>query len=128
MLDAEWAPAATWTCLTGSAQIAHCLFLLYQSTGDARYRDAGYALNSFVRRTIHISGAAETRGAVKGSFPVGGEYGKYQYLNWAVKFAVDSNVKELEVRQKMDGDDACVAGKWSNAFDSRSRHSEDRGR
>lgn len=103
MLDDDWAKAADWVCLTGSAQIAHCFLLLHESTGEARYRDAGYALNSFVRRTVRISGEDETRGAVKGSFPLDGGYGTFQYLNWAVKFAVDSNVKELEVRLA-DGD------------------------
>ena len=34
-------------------------------------------------------------GGVKGSFPVDGGYGTYEYLNWAAKFTIDANVKEL---------------------------------
>jgi hypothetical protein len=80
-------------------QIALCWLLLYQDTGELRYRDAAYAANGYVRRTMKVEGPAETRGAIKGSFPVNGRYGAYQYLNWACKFTVDSNMLERTVRQ-----------------------------
>lgn len=98
-LDARWSPAATWVCLTGSVQIAHCLLLLFQATGNPAYRDKAYALNSFVRRTIDVSGPSEVRGAVKGSFPIDGDYGTFEYLNWAAKFMIDANLIELDVRE-----------------------------
>ena len=93
-----WRPAVDWVCLTGSVQIAHCWLMLYQITGEERYRDAGFAANRFVRRTIKVEGEDEARGAVKGAFPVDGAYGIYQYLNWAVKFCVDSNLLEQDIR------------------------------
>ena len=65
----------------------------------ARYRDAAFAVNRYVRRTLKIDGPLETRGAIKGFFPVSGRYGTYQYLNWACKFFVDANMLELKVRQ-----------------------------
>ncbi len=34
------------------------------------------------------------RGGIKGSFPVNGAYGRYQYLNWAAKFFMDSLMLE----------------------------------
>jgi hypothetical protein len=97
-LDCNWKAAVEWECLTGSAQIALCWLLLYQETGDTRYRDEGFALNARVRSTIDIDGPDETRGGVKGSFPVDGSYGRFQYLNWACKFAVDSNLLECAIR------------------------------
>jgi len=97
-LDSNWRGAVPWVCLTGSSQIAHCWLTLYQLTGDARYRDAAYAANRYVRRTIKVEGPPETRGAVKGAFPVSGEYFPYQYPNWACKFSVDSNLLEKAVR------------------------------
>jgi hypothetical protein len=96
-LDDEWCGTVKWVCLTGNSQIAHCLLLLYQALGDERYLEAGKRLNAFVRRTIDIAGPEETRGAVKGSFPVSGSYGAYEYLNWAVKFTVDSNMLERSI-------------------------------
>jgi hypothetical protein len=96
----NWRGAVSWVCLTGSMQIALCWLLLYQDMGEVRYRDAAYAANGYVRRTMRVDGPPETRGAIKGSFPVNGQYGAYQYLNWACKFFVDSNMLERTVRQR----------------------------
>ncbi|MGK5078880.1 hypothetical protein [Janthinobacterium sp. HLX7-2] len=96
-LDCAFQPAAGYACLTGSVQNAHCLFLLYQLTGERRYLDAGRRLNSFVRRTISIDGPMHARGGVKGAFPVDGDYGQWSYLNWAAKFCIDANLLELEL-------------------------------
>ena len=101
--DADWNGAVDWVCLTGSVQIAHCWLLLYRATGETAYRDAAYAANRFVRRTVSIDGPDETRGGVKGSFPVSGGYGTYEYLNWAAKFFVDANLLEREIRHAEAG-------------------------
>lgn len=97
-LDSNWQPSADFVCLTGCVQIAHCLLMLHGVTGDGRYRDRAFALNTYVRRTIDMTGPAEIRGAVKGSFPVDGDYGRFEYLNWAAKFMIDANMLELDVR------------------------------
>ena len=99
-LDREWKGAVSWSCLTGSVQIAHCWLMLYEDTGDSRYRDAAYAANRYVRSTVSIDGPPEVRGGVKGSFPVYGSYGKYQYLNWACKFLVDALLLEQAIRAR----------------------------
>ncbi|TFW30164.1 hypothetical protein [Duganella callida] len=98
-LDSEFRAAADFVCLTGSVQIAHCLFILYQLTGEQRYLDAGRRLTAFVRRTVWLDGPRETRGGVKGSFPINGAYGQWEYLNWAAKFCIDANLLELELSQ-----------------------------
>ena len=71
--------------------------LLYQLTGDERYFDSGRRLTRYVRRTIKVDGPKETRGAVKGAFPVDGAYGEYEFLNWANKFCIDANLLELDL-------------------------------
>ena len=96
-LDSRWRPAASYVCLTGSVQIAHCLFLLHQVSGNPGYLDAGLRANRFVRRTIQLEGPPERVGGVKGSFPVDGEYGSWQYLNWAAKFFIDANLLEADL-------------------------------
>jgi hypothetical protein len=98
-LRADWSPAVEWSCLTGSVQIASCWLLLYQETADRRYRDAALTVNRFVRRTVRLDAAPDVRGGVKGSFPVSGEYGAYEYLNWAAKFFVDAMLLEKDVRE-----------------------------
>lgn len=96
-LSADWQGAAPWACLTGSVQIAACLFLLYRFTGKREYRDAALLLNRYVRQTVKHDGHDNVRGGIKGSFPVSGGYGTYQYLNWACKFFIDSLILERDI-------------------------------
>ena len=99
-LDAAWRPAVPWSCLTGSVQIGLCWLMLYEHTRAPAYRESALAANAFVRRTVSTEGPPEVRGGVKGSFPVDGDYGKYQYLNWACKFLVDANLLERDVQEE----------------------------
>ena len=97
-LDRQWRGTVRWACLTGTVQIAHCWLLLYGYTGDSRYRDAAFAANGFVRRTIALAGDPNAQGAVRGSWPIDGDYGRFEYLNWAAKFFIDANLLEQDVR------------------------------
>jgi hypothetical protein len=100
-LDERWQAASDWVCLTGTAQVAECLLLLCGPAKRDDYQRAALQANSFVRRTMMIEGPPEVRGGVKGSLPVDGWYGKWQYLNWACKFMIDANRAELN----LDGND-----------------------
>jgi uncharacterized protein YyaL (SSP411 family) len=93
-LDSNWRPAVPSACLTGTAQMACCWFLLFEMTGNREYLQSARKANSFVRRTVRIDGAPEIRGGIKGSFPVDGDYGTFEYLNWAAKFVIDANRME----------------------------------
>jgi hypothetical protein len=75
--------------------------------GDRRayFRDAGFAGNALVRRTVAYDGPDDLRGGVKGSFPVDGDYVRFQYLNWATKFFIDSNQAEASIRAAENGQD-----------------------
>ncbi len=92
-----WTPASDWVCLTGTAQIAHCWLLLHQITGESHYAHAAIKANRYVRRTVSLQGPPDTRGGVKGSFPIDGDYGRYQYLSWAAKFLADSLMLEADL-------------------------------
>jgi hypothetical protein len=98
-LDANWHAGADFVCLTGTSQTAESWLLLHHATGRADYRDAALRANAFVRRTISMNGAPGVRGGVKGSFPVDGLYGTWQYLNWACKFTIDANREELKLSE-----------------------------
>lgn len=99
-LDAEWHGTVSWSCLTGNVQIAHSLLILYEATGHKPYRSAAYELNRSVRRTLRVDEPPATRGSVKGSFPIDGGYGRFEFPNWATKFGIDSFTLEQEVREK----------------------------
>lgn len=98
-LNSDWHGTVTWSCLTGTVQIAHCWLMLYQETGDVRYRDAAFRANAYVRKTVAIKGNLDLVGGVRGSFPIFGKYGQFEYLNWACKFFIDSNVYEQTIRK-----------------------------
>lgn len=95
-----WKAAVPWVCLTGVAQVAICWMLLFELLGDRRYFDAAQRANAYLRRTVHLDGAADLRGGVKGSFPIDGDYGRYQLLNWAPKFLADSLMLEHDLRRQ----------------------------
>jgi hypothetical protein len=101
-LDANWEPVADWVCLTGASQIAESWLLLHKAIGRADYKRAALLANAFVRRTVSFDGPPEIRGAVKGSFPVDGQYGRWQYLNWASKFTIDANRAERALSSAAD--------------------------
>ena len=96
-LAADWSAGVSWACLTGTAQVAHCWLLLHQLTGAPDYLNAARLANGYVRRTVLLEGPADQVGGVKGSFPVQGSYGRYEYLNWAPKFLADSLMLEADV-------------------------------
>ncbi len=96
-LDEQWRPAVCWSCLTGAVQIAAVWFLCARrSEKQPELLAAARRANRFVRRTIRIEGPPGLAGGVKGSWPVDGEYGRFQLLNWAAKFAIDSFQMEID--------------------------------
>jgi hypothetical protein len=99
-LNADWTDAVSWACLTGTVQIAYSWLYLYELTGKTLYRDAAYAGNHYVRRTVTTIGSDGTRGGIKGSFPIDGNYGRFEYLNWAAKFFIDANLLEKKIRKE----------------------------
>ena len=88
-------PAANWVCLTGNVQVAACWLELADLTGRDDLRTAAQAANRFVRQTVRADGPRGIRGGVKGAHPVDGNYGRYEYLNWAAKFTIDASLLEM---------------------------------
>jgi hypothetical protein len=107
-LDDQWRGAVSWSCLTGTAQMAACWLLLYSATRNPHFKRAALAVNHYLRGTVRLDGPPETRGAVKGSFPVSGGYVKFQYPNWACKFFIDALSLEKALR-KQEGQSALSA-------------------
>jgi hypothetical protein len=93
-LYSDWEPAVDWSCLTGNVQIADSWIYLAGVLGDGSLADAAKAANAYVRRIVLVEGPDGQRGGVPGSFPIDGDYGEFEYLNWAVKFAIDANLSE----------------------------------
>lgn len=96
-LRSDWSAGARWACLSGTAQIAICWLLLYDATGEEKYLDAARTANRYVRRTIRLDATEDTRGGVKGAFPVNGSFGRFKYVSWAAKLFVDANLMEQSI-------------------------------
>ena len=101
-LSSKWKGEVNWVCLTGSVQITDCWFSMYKLIGKEEYLKAALSANKFVRKTQYTKGPSEIRGAIKGSFPTSGDYGKYEFLNWAAKYFIDSNTTEMEILTEND--------------------------
>jgi hypothetical protein len=95
--DRHWSPSVQWRCLTGEAQMAIVWYRLAQFTGDAIWRATADDLVEGVCRTQKLTGSSTVVGGVKGAYPVWGDYGSYEYLNWAAKFHADALMLKLGV-------------------------------
>ena len=96
-LDAEWQPAARWTCVTGNAQMAIIWQRLAMETGDHAWLPAAERANAFNLSIQNLTAAdAGVRGGLPGSHPLNGGYMKNRYPNWAAKFFMDALMLQLE--------------------------------
>jgi hypothetical protein len=92
----DWRPAATHSCLTGTAQLGGVWLRLYQETGEETWLHAG------LKAIEQAAGRQETvdvpalHGALAGSFPVWGRYAPLQFPNWATKFLADGLMLYLD--------------------------------
>jgi hypothetical protein len=89
-----WVPAADFSCLTGTAQIANVWLRLAEVTGDRSWLQPVSRALRFLESTQNRTSANEgLRGGLKGSSPFAGEYGQYEILSWATKFFVDAVIR-----------------------------------
>jgi hypothetical protein len=96
-IDDSFRGAVCWCCLTGSAQTSIVWSQLYRHTGKRAYLDAARAVNRYIMSRHDISSRnPAVRGAVAGSWPVWGEYGKGMVLNWATKFFIDALLEQAK--------------------------------
>lgn len=95
---ADFSPAVTWCCLTGSAQTSAVWSELFLLTQQEKYRVGVRKLNRYLMARHDIRNRdLRLRGGVPGSWPVWGDYGRLQILNWATKFLVDALSLELRI-------------------------------
>ena len=90
-IDRNLDAAATWCCLTGTAQTSIVWSQLGALTGGDHFVRAADQANRYLMARHDITNLDPTiRGGVAGSWPVWGDYGRFKVLNWATKFFVDA--------------------------------------
>jgi hypothetical protein len=92
---ADWRPAVSWCCLTGSAQLAIVGYRLTALGRSERYATAADRLLGFLKAVQRRqTGNASIDGALAGSYPVFGGYMAGGYPNWATKYLLDALMLE----------------------------------
>jgi len=99
--DQHWHPAVSWSCLTGNAQMGTVWGRLYDVGGESAYAKGVFAVNAFLQR-VQWSGTGNPGldGGINGAYPIHGHYGRFEILNWAVKFFADSLMIEEAIRAR----------------------------
>jgi len=94
----NWDATVTWSCLTGDAQISIIWGRLFQITCDSKYLECFKKMNSFLKG-VHLLDSKNPVicGAISGSHPIKGSYGRYELLSWAVKFFIDALSLEMSM-------------------------------
>ena len=89
--DSAWSPVSQWSCLTGNAQMVNIWLRLFSITGKKKWLEPVGPVVRFLKATQNRGSMDPgVRGGIRGSFPISGDYGRYQVLNWATKFFVDA--------------------------------------
>jgi len=107
--DQNWKSVATYTCLTGDAQISLMWLKLFTITRDNQYLMSAKKMNTFLKSTQDLKTKNKNiKGAIKGSYPVYGDlitrtgYCRMAYINWGAKFFIDTLLEEIIIDQKHD--------------------------
>ena len=95
-LDENWRGAVAWSCVTGEAQMVLVWDRLDELDGKGEFKVVSTRALQHVLSTQDLESVDPgVRGGVAGSFPIWGDYGSYEYLNWAAKFLVDALLGRL---------------------------------
>jgi hypothetical protein len=94
--DERWAPAASYCCLTGVAQMSLNWTRLAQETGDDALREHARRGLAYLQAQQRLDDPdAVVRGAIAGSAPIWGDYSRFEFPNWAAKFFADALMMDL---------------------------------
>ncbi len=103
----DWTGAASWSCLTGEAQMANNWMRLYVITGRREWLEPVPRILAFLKRTQNRRSDLDgLRGGIKGSYPLSGGYGRFEILNWATKYFADALMRHQQVLAGTAGDRA----------------------
>ena len=96
-IDADWKPAARWSCVTGNSQMAIVWQRIAHETGDRSMLPAAEKANRFNMSVQDLATQDPgSRGGIPGSHPRDGGYMTHRYPNWAAKFFMDALMLQLQ--------------------------------
>jgi uncharacterized protein YyaL (SSP411 family) len=87
----EWKSTVSWSCLTGSSQMALIWLRLAKLNGLSKYKQAADRTIRYIASTQYLKDMPrDIRGGIAGSWPVYGGYEGFKFPNWAAKFFADT--------------------------------------
>ena len=96
---ADWRPAVSWVCLTGSAQFAIVCYRLARMRGEQALGETADRIVDFLKAVqVTRSGDAGVVGPLAGSFPIFGGYQTGGYPNWATKYFLDALMLQADAK------------------------------
>lgn len=99
--DNRWQPFVRWSCLTGNVQVAIVWLLLAALLGEPRYRRAAERSIAFVASVQDLHAQDDgVRGGIAGAYPIFGDYGRFEYLNWAAKFFAEAVLTQMALEPR----------------------------
>jgi uncharacterized protein YyaL (SSP411 family) len=92
----NWQPRATYSCLTGVAQMSLNWTRLAQDGAAPELRDHARRAIEYVKHTQKLKDEhTAVRGGIAGSSPIWGDYSRFEYPNWAAKFFADALMMDM---------------------------------
>ena len=89
ILNKDWKPTSSYSCLTGNAQLA----IIFNRFSRIDRPERQTAVNAIVKRLKQhqnmLSSNKGICGGLPSSFPIWGDYIPFTILNWSTKFLVD---------------------------------------
>jgi hypothetical protein len=98
--DEQWKPAVDWSCLTGQCQMAIVWLRLAKLDAAPELAQVARRALAFVKGQQSADARNPTTcGAIPGSSPITGGYGRLKFLNWAAKFFIDALLLSLDAAE-----------------------------
>ncbi len=88
--DKEWGAATNQKCITGLAQWCWIALELYHITKNRGYLEQAVKTAFYIKSKQILKGSKNVLGALPSSVPVWGNYGKFCFFNWNMKFFIDA--------------------------------------
>jgi len=84
-------------CISGLAQWSLVCFKLNKFTQNEEYLTEARKNLEYLKRKQVVRSGLNLKGALSGSVPIWGKYGRFAFLNWGVKYFIDALLRGIAI-------------------------------